>query len=107
MTKYVLAYHGGEGEMPSDPAEVQKVMEQWGAWYGSMGAAVVDGGAPFSVSKTVSAGGKVSDGNTKGLTGYTIIDVGGIDGAAEHAKGCPVLGGGGTVEVYECVDMGG
>lgn len=35
--QYVLAYHGGSGDMPTDPAEVEAVMEQWGAWYGAMG----------------------------------------------------------------------
>ena len=42
MAKDVFAYHGGGH--PATPEEVKKVMDAWGAWFGSLGAAVVDGG---------------------------------------------------------------
>ena len=45
MGKYVLAYQGGS--MAETPEEQEKVMAAWGGWFGSLGAAVVDGGAPF------------------------------------------------------------
>ena len=38
MAKFVLRlYHGGG--MPENPADVEKVMQAWGAWYTQLGAA--------------------------------------------------------------------
>ena len=48
MPKFVLAYHGGA--MPA-PAEQAAFMEAWGAWFGSLGAAVVDSGAPCAAAR--------------------------------------------------------
>ena len=50
MTKYLLAYHGGQ--MAQDEAEQAKVMAAWGEWFTSLGAAVVDGGAPVGATTT-------------------------------------------------------
>ena len=58
MSKYVLAYHGGG--MPEDPAEQQRIMAAWEAWFGSMGAAVLDGGNPVGDSRTVESDGSVT-----------------------------------------------
>jgi hypothetical protein len=105
MPKYILAYHGGSG-MPDDPAEVEKLMGDWGAWFGAMGDAVVDGGNPVSVSRTVAADGSVSEGGgSNPLTGYSLISADDLDAAVAHASGCPALAGGGSVEVAEAVDM--
>ena len=41
MGKYVVLYSGGMG-MAADPEEQQKIMEEWGAWYGMMGENVAD-----------------------------------------------------------------
>ena len=46
MAKYVLVYYGGS--MPETEAEQAAVMKAWGEWFGGLGAAVVDGGNPFS-----------------------------------------------------------
>ena len=51
MTKYLYVYHGG-GSMPQSQAEIDKVMQAWGGWFGSLGAAVVDGGNPVGKSTT-------------------------------------------------------
>jgi hypothetical protein len=40
-----------------------------------------------------------------GLGGYSIVTADDLAAAAEPAKGCPVLAAGGTVEVYEALDM--
>ncbi len=103
MAKFVLSYQGGA--MAETEAEQKAVMDQWMGWFGSLGAAVVDGGAPFSASKTVASDGSVSDGNAAALTGYSIIDAADFDDAAEKAKGCPVLASGGSVGVYEVHEM--
>ena len=104
MTKYVFSYHGN-AEMPTDQAAIDEIMAAWGAWFGQMGEAVVDGGNPFGASKTVASDGSVSDGNAASLSGYSIVQADGLDAATELAKGCPILGGGGTITVSETVEM--
>jgi hypothetical protein len=96
MAKYVLAYRGGS--MAETEAEQQKVMEQWMTWFGSLGSAVIDGGSPFGPAATSAGGGAA-------LTGYSIIDASSLDDATSKAKGCPVLSSGGTVDVYEAMQM--
>ena len=44
MAKYTLVYRGGGG-MPETAHGEQQAMEAWGAWYGQLGDALVDGGA--------------------------------------------------------------
>ena len=105
MSKYVFAYHGGSG-MPETEQEQAELMAAWGAWFESMGAAVVDGGNPFSQNRTVNPDGSVTaDGGANPATGYSVVDAADIDAAIELAKGCPVLAGGGTIEVCEAIDM--
>ena len=104
MAKYVLAYRGGS--MAETEAEQKAVMDQWMGWFGTLGAAVIDGGAPFGPAKTVESNGGVADGGSAALTGYSIIDAVSLDDAASKAKGCPVLSSGGSVDVYEAIDMG-
>ena len=50
MANFVLAYRGGS--VPETEADQQAVMEAWMGWFGSLGDAVVDGGAPFGPSMT-------------------------------------------------------
>lgn len=104
MGKFVLAYQGGE--MPDTPEEGEKVTAAWMSWFGSLGAAVVDGGNPFGSSKVITADGSVADGGPGGLTGYSIISADSLDAATGLARGCPLLASGGTVAVYETHDMG-
>jgi hypothetical protein len=40
------------------------------------------------------------------LTGYSIIEADSLSAAAKSAKGCPVLSGGGSIEVYEALPIG-
>ena len=105
MPKYVFAYHG-DGDMPDSEEEMASVMEAWGAWFGSMGDALLDGGNPTGAAKTVAADGSVSDGGgANAVTGYSLINADSLDAAIAIAKGCPVLAGGGSVEVAEAIDM--
>jgi hypothetical protein len=105
MGKYVLAYTGG-GEMGESEEEQKEIMGQWMNWFGALGEAVVDGGAPFGESATVDGSGEVSEPASLALSGYSIITADSLEDAAEKAKGCPVLAGGGSVEVYEAMPMG-
>jgi len=105
MTKYLLTYHGNEhADFPDDPAEVAKVMEAWGAWYSSMGEALVDGGAPVSGSTAIGPDG-TSIASLAGVTGYTIIDVTDEAAATKIARACPVLAGGTSVQINALIDM--
>lgn len=103
MPKYVFAYHGGS--MPDDPAEQQRIMGQWESWFGTMGDAVVDGGNPVAAVRVVNADGSVTDGAEGAISGYSLITADDFDGALSHAKGCPILEGGGSVEVGEAIEM--
>jgi hypothetical protein len=104
MANYVFAYSGGKG-VAADEAERDAQMAKWGEWFGELGAAVVDGGAASGSAKTVGPGGSVSDGGSRGMTGYSIVSAESLDSAVELAKGCPVLEIGGAVDVYEAITM--
>jgi hypothetical protein len=104
MANYVFAYSGGNG-IAADEAERNAQMAKWGQWFGELGSAIVDGGAPTGAAKTVSRGGAVSDGGSLSLRGYSIVSADSLDSAVELAKGCPVLQNGGAVDVYEAIAM--
>ena len=98
MGKYVYAYKGGG--MPESEEEGKRIMEAWTSWFGGLGDSVVDMGNPFGASAAVGGGW------TSGITGYSIVTAGSLDDALAKAQGCPILnGGGGSVEVYEALDM--
>ena len=104
MAKYVLVYHGGGGMETEE--EQAAVYEAWGAWFGSLGDSVVDGGNPIGQAKTIASDGSVSDGGgSNPATGYSLINAADLDEAVTKAKGCPVLASGGSVEVAEAIDM--
>ena len=104
MANYMFAYSGGNG-VAADEAERDAQMAKWGQWFGQLGSAVVDGGAPTGTAKTVGTGGSVSDGGSRGLTGYSVVSAESLDAAVELAKGCPVLEVGGAVDVYEAIEI--
>lgn len=98
MKNFVLVYKGGG--IPTTEEEQNAVMAAWGAWFGSLGDAVVDMGTPFAGSKSVGSNGSPSD-----LTGYSIVSAGSLDDAVGLAGSCPIIDGGGGVEVYETLQM--
>jgi hypothetical protein len=80
-------------------------MAAWGGWFGALGPAVVDAGNPFAASATLGSDGAVSDGAPSGLGGYSVVAADNLAAATELAKGCPVLTGGGAVDVYETLPI--
>jgi hypothetical protein len=102
MANYLLAYRGGS--MAQTESEREAVMAAWGNWFGSLGEAVVDPGNPFGPSTTV-PGANGSAGAPSGLTGYSVLRADSLVAASELAKGCPVLDGGGSVDVYETMQV--
>lgn len=105
MANYLLLYTGGAG-MAGDPAEQEEIMAEWGAWYGQLGDAIVDGGAPFGQSKNLTENG-VGEGplGATPATGYTVIAADSLEAAVEASKDHPHLKHQGQVQVFECVDM--
>jgi hypothetical protein len=105
MAKYVFVYHGS-GKPPSDPAEIKKAMDAWGAWFGSMGAAVIDAGNPVGKSSTVKSDGSLAEGGgANPASGYSLIEASSLQDAHKKAKGCPILAGGGSIEIAQAMDM--
>jgi hypothetical protein len=100
VPRFLFVYHGGG--MPESEEEGRKAMAAWGAWFASMGDAVVDGGNPVGQSTTVNDDGRVvSNGGANPATGYSVISAANLDDAIEKAKGCPILASGGSVELAE------
>ncbi len=104
MTNFVLLYTGGT--IPETEEEQAAVMAAWGAWYGGMGAAVVDGGNPFNVAKHVTADG-VADGSAMApmVTGYTVISAESLDAAVAACAEHPHIKYGGQVTVHQTFQM--
>ena len=102
MAKFVYLYTGGQSN--STPEAQEQAMAAWGGWLEGLGAALTDFGNPFGASATVNADGS-SDGASSGGTGYSIVEADSLQDAIAKTKGCPVLDGGGTVEVFEAIAM--
>lgn len=104
MPKFMYIYHGGG--RPETPEEGERVMAAWMKWMEGMGDAVVDGGNPAGMSRTVTAGGVEDNGGANPVSGYTLVNAADMDAACEMARGCPILeGGAGTIEVAEAMEM--
>jgi len=103
MGKFVFLYTGGQ--MAETPEAQKAAMDAWMGWFGTLGDDIVDPGNPFGASSTVSGDGSVKSGAAGAIGGYSIISANSLSDAAGKAKGCPVLSGGGTVEVYEAMPM--
>ena len=104
MAKYLFVYHGGKP--PANPAAAQEVMNAWGAWFGALGAAVIDGGNPVGKSYTVKSDGSLAaDGGANPASGYSLIEAASVEDAHAKARGCPLLKAGGSIEIAQAMDM--
>lgn len=103
MTKYIFIFHGDH--TPDNPADMEKVMAAWGAWFGGMGDALVSGGSPVRNAKTVLAEAVSDGGGANPASGYTLVNAKDMAAAIAMAKGCPILADGGSIEVGECFDI--
>lgn len=102
MAKYVYLYTGSG--MAETLEAQQQVMRAWTAWFGELGAAIVDPGLPFGGSASIAADGSVGA-SVSGICGYTVINADSLDDATALAKGCPQLTAGGTVEIFQTLAM--
>ena len=103
MPNFVLTYHGEMGGMPEDPEETAAVMAAWEQWYGTIGAGLVDGGAPFGDTSAIGPDGPIDA--PASITGYTVIKADDMAAAQQIAKGCPVLEAGHSVQISQAIDM--
>jgi hypothetical protein len=90
--------------MADSDEERQAAMQAWGAWFGKLGPAIVDPGNPFAGSTSVNGSGAGGDAASQ-LTGYTVVKADSLDDASALADGCPVFNGGGSVDVYETIEV--
>jgi len=107
MSRYLYLYRGPATPMEDFTAEQSaEQMRLWGEWMGRVGAALVDGGAPFAARTSVADDGTnpaVGD-----LNGYTIVEAGSLDAARALLDGHPFLSEGKgrfAVEVFELAPM--
>ncbi|PZS23668.1 MAG: hypothetical protein DLM60_02100 [Pseudonocardiales bacterium] len=93
MAEYVLAFR--QSTKDSTP----EIEQAWGAWFGRIGAHIVDQGHRVGQARMV---GTPSAGSDE-LGGYIVVRGDSLDAAVAIAEGCPGLGSGGRVEVGELV----
>lgn len=99
MSNYLLAFRG---RLAADSPAAQEAA--WAKWFQDLGPAIVDTGHRVGRFATVSGSGVTNGGGGHPLTGYILLAANSLDSAAELAKGCPILLGGGSVEVGETFD---
>ncbi len=110
MKDFLFLFRGGRAS--SSPEDGQQRMQRWTTWIeGLAKAGKTKGGFPLETGgKYLSGANKlVTDGpfpETKEVVGgYLIVMADDLAGAAEIAKGCPIFGEGGGVEVRAIMPM--
>ena len=103
MPNYHFTY-SSPTQMPNDPATLAEVMQAWETWFTELGASVADPGAMLAPGATIAADGAVTS-DANGANGYSVVAADDLQDALRKAKGCPVLVGGGSVEVHELVSQ--
>ena len=103
MAKFVILYSGGKA--PTTPQEGEASMKVWTKWFEALGKSVVEAGAPFAGSKTVTSSG-VQDGAGGNVSnGYSVVEAADVGAAARLVKGCPIIAEGGKVHVFGLTAM--
>jgi len=103
MSEFLYLYRGGERQSPE---AMQQQMQRWMAWFKELG----DKGHIKNPGHPLERTGKVVNGKAKAITdgpfaekdmvgGYTLVEAADLAKAVELSKGCPILDGGGAVEV--------
>jgi hypothetical protein len=116
MSQFVYLYRAtpaARQEAMGSPERAQQSMQRWVAWMQELDAKghLKDRGQPLEHSGKVIRGQQkaVTDGpyaETKDLVGgFTLIEARDIDQAVELSRGCPILAGGGSVEIRPVMKM--
>lgn len=108
MAKFLFVYRSlpNPAEDAPSPEQIQAIMAAWGEWFRKLGDAVIDGGDGLQpTGRMVRPTGPVSDGpfiEAKELVGgFSILKAASYEQAVEYAKSCPILAGGGSIEIRE------
>lgn len=99
MTNYVLAFRGQPDRSPAEGEDAA-----WGAWFGSVGSAMVDSGHRVVHARTLQPEGQGTP-DAPVLTGYVVIAAEDLDAATNLASACPGLKSGISVEIAETVNV--
>ena len=98
MAKYVFSFRA-----PSDYRPSAGTPAEWHAWFGGLGAALVDvGNAVTDYASLGEVGGSGSR-----MIGHSVVSAGDLDSALALAKDCPALRVGGGVEVGPVMEVAG
>ena len=109
MSEFVLLYRftpESRREAMGSPERAQAAMKKWRAWFEEMtgkgqlrspGQPLDDAGKVVRQRKTVTDGPYAETKDVVG--GYSVIEAPDLDHAAQIASGCPIIEGGGSVEV--------
>jgi hypothetical protein len=107
MARFMLLYRGDATPMEAMPAEqATRINEQWTAWIGKHGPALVDVGTPFGARASV--GGDGADQVPAPMQGYTVVEAESLEAAKAFSDGHPFLSGAGAdfaVDVFELVPI--
>jgi hypothetical protein len=112
MSEFVFLYRPPQGPSLS-PQEMAAAMPKWMGWMKELN----ENGYLIAAGNPLERTGKLVRGKDKTVTdgpfaeakdlinGYTLIQAKDLNQAAELAKGCPMLDGGGAVEVRPIMQM--
>ncbi|MFT5098893.1 MAG: hypothetical protein ACI9HY_001007 [Planctomycetaceae bacterium] len=103
MSQYIITYLGGN--QPATPEEGKAHFAKYKEWLSSLGESAVSPANPLKNMHTVSPDGSVASGGSSSMSGYTIIEADSMESALGHAKACPFLDIGGSLEVSELIQM--
>jgi hypothetical protein len=105
MSKYLLIYQGkiDPGWQPT-PEQAEAAMQSWTSWGAKVGSQLADFGAPTAATRTRVGG----SGDALPITGYTVVEAGGLDEARVLCDGHPFLEDAPadfSVDIYELTPM--
>ena len=114
MKEFAMIYRSEPlGEIKLTPEGNMVVSKEWENWMGGIAAQnklVSPGMRLGNEGRTIKPGNVVTNGPyaeiKEMITGIIVVKAGDIDGAAEIAKGCPILNAGGNVEVRNIIRVG-
>jgi len=110
MKKFLVIYQSPaeslEQMLKATPEQKAASMKPWMDWYGKIGEAVVDAGAPVMRGLAIGKDGSAKPGASD-LSGYTIIQAESIEKAQSLLVGHPHNdeANGLKVELHECIAM--
>jgi hypothetical protein len=113
MKDFLLLFRNDMTPMSKrSPEEMQESMKLWMDWIGGIAAQnkLVDRGNKLEYDgKVMQSNQVVTDGPyteiKEVLGGYTVVRAESLEEATELAKGCPILGMGGNVEIRQIATM--